>query len=62
MLRQLQDAAATAEGNVVVLQCPPAWKAVLPVWGRPRGDVFLMSAVRDKLDPCRLFNPGRFLV
>jgi glycolate oxidase FAD binding subunit len=61
MLKELQDAAATAQGNVVVLRCPPAWKATLPVWGVPRGDATLMRAVRDKLDPRRLFNPGRFL-
>ncbi len=61
MLRELQAAAAEAQGNVVVLNGPPAWKAALPVWGRPRGDAALMRAVRDRLDPRRLFNPGRFL-
>jgi glycolate oxidase FAD binding subunit len=71
MLKELQGAAApppaasasagAAQGNVVVLRCPPAWKATLPVWGVPRGDATLMRAVREKLDPRRLFNPGRFL-
>ena len=60
ILTQLQSAAE--QGNVVVLQCPAAWKVVLPVWGGLRGDAFLMAAVRDKLDPRGLFNPGRFLV
>ena len=61
VLKDLQEAAGAAQGNVVVLHCPPAWKAVLPVWGLPRGDLELMRAVREKLDPHRLFNPGRFL-
>jgi glycolate oxidase FAD binding subunit len=60
MLRQLQPAAV--QGNIVILRCPPAWKARLPVWGQPRGDAALMAAVRDKFDPRRIFNPGRFLV
>jgi glycolate oxidase FAD binding subunit len=61
MLKELQDTAAAAHGNVVVLRCPSAWKKTLPVWGTPRGDAALMRAVREKLDPRRLFNPGRFL-
>jgi glycolate oxidase FAD binding subunit len=62
LLQGLQREAEAARGNVVVRQCPPAWKSALPIWGSPRGDVGLMRAVRDKLDPRRLFNPGRFLV
>jgi glycolate oxidase FAD binding subunit len=62
MLKELRNEAGAAQGNVVVLHCPPAWKPTLPIWGEPRGDVALMKAVRDKLDPHRLFNPGRFLV
>jgi glycolate oxidase FAD binding subunit len=61
MLATLQDATAEVQGNVVILKCPPAWKANLPVWGKPRGDFWLMRQVKDKLDPRRLFNPGRFV-
>ena len=45
----------------MVLRCPTAWKAVLPIWGLPRGDAWLMRTVKEKLDPRRLFNPGRFV-
>jgi glycolate oxidase FAD binding subunit len=56
------DAAVTdGQGNMVLLRCPSAWKAEWPVWGRPRGDAWLMHAVKEKLDPRRLFNPGRFV-
>jgi glycolate oxidase FAD binding subunit len=61
MLATLQQTAAAAQGNVVLLRCPPTWKASLSVWGRPRGDVWLMRAVKERLDPRRLFNPGRFV-
>src|SRR5579885_3294981 len=61
MLASLQEPAAAAQGNVIVLRCPPEWKRSLPVWGAPRGDLRLMRAVKDKLDPRRLFNPGRFV-
>jgi glycolate oxidase FAD binding subunit len=61
LLQKLREAALSAQGNVVVLHCPAAWKAALPVWGAPRGDLALMRAVKEKLDPRHLFNPGRFL-
>lgn len=60
LLQALQAAAGDA-GNVVVHRCPAAWKKSLPIWGRPRGDFWLMRQVKDKLDPRRLFNPGRFV-
>ena len=61
LLAELQTTAGAAEGNVVVLRCPPAWKRTLPVWGGPRGDWRLMRTVKEKLDPRGLFNPGRFV-
>jgi glycolate oxidase FAD binding subunit len=53
--------AGDCAGNVVVLRCPSEWKSVVPVWGRPTPDRVLMRAVKNKLDPHRLFNPGRFV-
>jgi glycolate oxidase FAD binding subunit len=61
MLQPLQEAAAKAQGYLVLPRCPVAWKQSLPVWGTPRGDIWLMRAVKDKLDPRHLFNPGRFV-
>ena len=61
LLKVLAEEAARAQGNVMVLRCSPAWKAELPVWGLARGDLALMRAVKEKLDPRGLFNPGRFV-
>lgn len=60
LLTQLLEWAGP-EGNVIVRHCPPAWKASLPVWGRPRADAWLMRTVKQHLDPRGLFNPGRFV-
>jgi glycolate oxidase FAD binding subunit len=60
MLKGLTEQAAE-EGNVIVPRCPAPWKRLLPIWGRPRGDAWLMRQVKDRLDPRRLFNPGRFI-
>ncbi len=51
----------SANGNVTVRRCPPAWKAVLPVWGKDRGDREVMRTVKRTLDPDGVFNPGRFV-
>ena len=61
MLKGLHEAAAAAQGNLILPRCPPEWKRSLPVWGRPRGDAWLMREVKAKLDPNGLFNPGRFV-
>jgi glycolate oxidase FAD binding subunit len=61
MLTVVRDAAVAGQGNFVVPRCPPAWKRELPVWGVPRGDLALMRTVKERLDPRRLFNPGRFV-
>ena len=61
LVRSLRELALAGRGQVVVLNCPARWKQQLSVWGSPRGDFALMRAVKEKLDPRRLFNPGRFV-
>ena len=61
MLKNLHDAARTGQGSLIIPRCPTLWKRELPVWGVGRGDVWLMRAIKEKLDPRRLFNPGRFV-
>ena len=61
LLARWQEWASMASGNAVVLRCPTAWKATLPIWGKPRQDEWLMRVVKAKLDPRNIFNPGRFV-
>ncbi len=61
LLGSLRNLAAAGRGQAIVLRCPPGWKHEVSVWGPPPGDAWLMRAVKDRLDPRRLFNPGRFL-
>ncbi len=60
-LNRLLSHAAALRGNLVVRRCPAAWKGTTPAWGRPRDDMWLMQAIRRKLDPQHLLNPGRFV-
>ena len=60
LLQALRELALAGRGQVVVLSCPAGWKRQLSVWGQGRGDWAMMRAVKEKLDPRRLFNPGRF--
>lgn len=48
-------------GNLVVEAAPAALKPSLPVWGQPPSTLLLMRAVKDKFDPHRILNPGRFV-
>lgn len=61
MIVELTQHAAAQKGNVIITRCPAAWKPVLPVWGLSTPDRVLMRAIKQKLDPGDLFNPGRFV-
>lgn len=60
-LADLRSLATTLGGNLVLRRCPTEWKSRLPVWGEPRGDGWLMRAIKRKLDPGNVLNPGRFV-
>jgi glycolate oxidase FAD binding subunit len=61
IVQGLRQRTAQAGGYVVVTRSPAAWKDAAFVWGPPRGDWAVMRAVKEKLDPQGLFNPGRFV-
>jgi glycolate oxidase FAD binding subunit len=48
-------------GSLIVLRCSADQKRAISLWGPPRGDVRLMHALKTKLDPEQIFNPGRFV-
>jgi glycolate oxidase FAD binding subunit len=61
ILKESRALAAADQGRVIVVRCPSEWKNTRFVWDVPRGDMALMRAVKENLDPRRLFNPGRFI-
>lgn len=61
LVGRLGAEACAASGNLTLPRCPTAWKTILPVWGQPRPDLWLMRQVKARLDPQGLFNPGRFV-
>jgi glycolate oxidase FAD binding subunit len=61
LVRDIRQAATEAGGHAVIARAPADWKKHLSVWGPPRSDWALMRAVKDKLDPQRIFNPDRYL-
>jgi len=56
-----REEARRGKGGVIVEQCPPAWKNTLSVWGPPPTSAWLMHEIKNKFDPRRVFNPGRFV-
>jgi glycolate oxidase FAD binding subunit len=52
--------AERGQGSVVVERCPSAWKRSIPVWDAVP-DGWLMRTIKEKFDPRRTFNPGRFV-
>lgn len=57
----LRAFATEARGSLVILQAPPEVKASVDVWG-PVGDAFaVMRGLKERFDPGRVLNPGRFV-
>jgi glycolate oxidase FAD binding subunit len=61
-LPKVREMAMAAGGHVVVTRCPAAWKTADFVWGQSPPGIEVMQAIKDKLDPGHVFNPGRFVV
>ncbi len=59
LLARWRDSAGA--GHVLVPRCPAAWKTKLAVWGTAPTHAWLMREVKNKFDPRRIFNPGRFV-
>ena len=61
-LPKVRDLAVAEGGHLVVTRCPVVWKTTDFVWGQSPPGIEVMRAIKDKLDPRHLFNPGRFVV
>ncbi len=56
----LQDALARRWRNAIVLGCASELRRRLPLWGADPQALELLRAVKGKLDPSGILNPGRF--
>ena len=59
VIEPLRDLAVEGGGQVVVERCEAGWHDALSIWGSPRGDWSLMTAVKRQFDPEGLLSPGR---
>lgn len=50
-----------ANGHLVIEFAPNSIRSRLPVWGEERIDFKLMRAIKGKIDPLRILNPGRYV-
>lgn len=57
----LRERSVEAGGFLVVERASPALKRRISVFGPPRNDFFLHKAIKERLDPNRILNPGRFI-
>jgi glycolate oxidase FAD binding subunit len=49
------------EGTLTVLHCFTALKRELDVWGPMNEALPLMRRIKERFDPVRVLNPGRFV-
>jgi FAD/FMN-containing dehydrogenase len=58
----LADKALRVGGSCIIERMPDELRALdVPVWTPLLPDFFLMSRVKEALDPGRMWNPGRFV-
>jgi glycolate oxidase FAD binding subunit len=50
-----------SNASLVITRCPTELKQQIDVWGEPGSSVALMRAIKTKLDPHGVLNPGRYV-
>lgn len=61
VIGRLRGDLARLEGTLIVQQCPASMKEGLDIWGTPKDALPLMQSIKQKFDPARTLNPGRFV-
>ncbi len=57
----LRSIASSVDGYALVEHAPLQAKAELDVWGDPGPALHLMRRLKDRMDPNRILNPGRYV-
>ncbi len=61
-ITQLRKRAASRGGSLVITRAGDDLKRAVEVWGDPGPTISIMKQIRDRFDPQRRLNPGRFMV
>lgn len=61
LVERLRGWAGERRGSLVVEACPTELKRRLDVWGETGPALGLMRALKEKLDPAGVLNPGRYV-
>jgi glycolate oxidase FAD binding subunit len=61
-LADLRIGLGLIDGYAVVEEVPPTMRRLLDIWGPAPAGLPLMQALRQRWDPARILNPGRYLV
>jgi glycolate oxidase FAD binding subunit len=60
-ISSIRQALSTLEASLSILVCPLALKQRVDVWGDTGDALPLMQRVKERFDPKRVLNPGRFV-
>ncbi len=60
-ISEFRGRAQTLGGNLVIVRAPNELKSQIDVWGEIGATAALMHSLKEKFDPQRLLNPGRFV-
>jgi len=61
LLKSLRARVRVHGGSMVVLRMPDELRTGLDIWGCESNALALMREVKQRFDPCRILNPGRFV-
>jgi glycolate oxidase FAD binding subunit len=61
MIAEIRRLAQARGGQTLILRAPDEIKSLIDVWGDTGPTAGLMRALKEKFDPGRLLNPGRFV-
>lgn len=61
ILEELTATTMTMGGTFIIERAPLELKERLGVWGPPRGEWAIMKTLKERFDPGRVFNAGRFV-
>ena len=60
-ISRIRELSRQLGGSTVVEHCPLSVKRGIDVWGETMEAIEIMRRIKEKFDPARVLNPGRFV-